>query len=73
MIGLLRELPIWVFHGAEDKIVPVEETRVLIDFLKEYNPKVQYTEYPNTGHDVWTETYNNSEMYKWLLEQERKV
>lgn len=72
LIGLLKDLPIWAFHGAKDDIILPEETRVLIDFLKQYNPNIKYTEYPEGGHDAWTETYDNPEMYRWLLSQERK-
>jgi len=28
--------------------------------------------YPEAGHDAWTETYNNPELYKWLMEQQKK-
>ncbi len=30
---------------------------------------VKLTIYPEANHDSWTETYNNEELYKWLLEQ----
>ena len=33
------------------------------------DPKL--TIYPEAGHDAWTETYNNPELYKWFLEQKR--
>ncbi|MBN2582591.1 MAG: hypothetical protein JXL80_05940 [Planctomycetes bacterium] len=29
------------------------------------------TVYPEAGHDSWTATYDNDELYKWLLEQKR--
>ena len=37
--------------------------------LAAYSPKL--TIYPDAGHDSWTETYNNSEFYDWLLAQKR--
>jgi predicted peptidase len=27
--------------------------------------------YPNAGHNAWTETYNNSEVFEWLLKQRK--
>lgn len=71
LIGRLRDLPIWAFHGAKDNIVPVEETRLLVDILKECNGNIRYTEYPDAGHDSWTETYNNPKVYDWLLKQKK--
>ncbi len=29
--------------------------------------KAKLTLYPGVGHDSWTETYENQEIYKWLL------
>ena len=28
------------------------------------------TNVPEAGHDSWTETYNNPELYEWLLKHE---
>lgn len=72
LIESLKELPIWAFHGAKDDIVPVEETRVLVNALKELGCNIKYTEYPDAGHDSWTKTYNNPKVYEWLLSQKRK-
>ena len=33
---------------------------------------VEMDYFPETGHDSWTETYNNPEFYEWLLAQKRK-
>jgi predicted peptidase len=67
----LKHLPIWAFHGAKDDIVPIERTQELVDALTKAHGKVQLTRYPDHGHDSWTETYDNPEIYKWLLEQKR--
>ena len=29
--------------------------------------------YPEAGHDSWTETYNNPELYEWCLRHTRKI
>jgi predicted peptidase len=67
----LKHLPIWAFHGAKDDIVPIERTQELVDALTQAHGKVQFTRYPELGHDSWTVTYENPEIYKWLLEQKR--
>ncbi len=65
----LVNTPIWVFHGEKDDVVPIEESEKIVNFLKEENGKVKFTKYPNLKHDSWTITYDNPELYNWLLKQ----
>lgn len=65
----LKHLPIWVFHGAKDDIVPVSSSELMVERLKSCDGNVRFTVYPEANHDSWTETYNNAELYKWFLEQ----
>ena len=65
-------LPVWAFHGAKDNIVPVERSRKMVDKLKKLGGNVRYTVYPDAGHDSWTETYNNPELYEWFLEHRKQ-
>jgi predicted peptidase len=72
-INDLRALPIWVFHGAKDTVVPLEESERMVRALKEAKcENVKLTVYPEAQHDSWTETYNNPKLYEWFLEQKRK-
>lgn len=64
----ISRLPIWVFHGAKDNVVPVSASEQMVAKLKEYGSEVKFTVYPDANHDSWTETYNNEELYKWFLE-----
>lgn len=66
-VSRIIHLPIWVFHGAQDNIVPIEESEIMVSALRKAGNKVQFTTYPNVGHDSWTETYNNPELYEWFL------
>ena len=70
--GRLKGLPIWVFHGAKDPVVPIARSVAMVKALKDAGSEVKFTVYPEAGHDSWTETYDNPELYKWLLEQKRK-
>jgi predicted peptidase len=69
----LPHLPIWVFHGGKDSVVPLSASQEMVDALKKVNDNVKFTVYPEADHDSWTETYNNPELYKWLLEQKRSA
>jgi predicted peptidase len=68
----LAKLPIWVFHGEKDNTVPIERSREMVNAIKAAGGNVKFTTYPEAGHDCWTETYNNPELYKWLLDQKRE-
>ncbi|MEO8398608.1 MAG: discoidin domain-containing protein, partial [Ignavibacteriaceae bacterium] len=62
----------WVFHGAKDDAVPIAQAESMVNALKRCEGNVQFTVYPDAGHDSWTETYNNPQLYKWLLQQTKK-
>jgi predicted peptidase len=66
----IRHLPVWIFHGAKDPVVPVIASIVMADTLKKYED-VKLTVYPNGQHGNWTETYNNEELYDWFLIHKR--
>ena len=68
-IGLsaAREVPVWNFHGAMDRVVPIGASVVMVDRLRAAGGDVRFTVYPDAGHDAWSETYANPEVYAWLL------
>ena len=70
-IKVLKDTPVWVFHGAKDDAVPLKNSEDLVDVLRKHNGNVKFTVYPDAGHDSWTETYDNPELYEWLLKQKR--
>jgi len=67
----LKDVPIWAFHGAKDSVVPVEESKELVEAINARGGNAKLTIYPDANHDSWTETYNNQEVYDWLLEHRR--
>ena len=67
----LGTMPTWVFHGAKDPVVPLDEAQRMVDMLKRMKNPVKFTVYPEAGHDSWTETYDNDELYKWFLAHRR--
>lgn len=68
----LTDIPIWVFHGALDNVVPITESGRIVEALRVAGANVKFTVYPEAGHDSWTETYNNADFYRWLLAQHKK-
>lgn len=68
---MFPKLPTWVFHGAKDNIVPLEHAEKMVAVMRQYGGHPKLTVYPDAGHDSWTATYNNPELYNWLLQQKR--
>ncbi len=69
----LRDLPIWAFHGAKDPIVPLEESEVMVQAVRNAGGTVRFTIYPEAAHDCWTQTYDKPDWHQWLLSHRRHV
>jgi predicted esterase len=67
-----KQVPIWVFHGAKDSVVPLSRSQTLVDAFEKKGADIQFTVYPEAGHDSWTETYNNPKLYDWMMSNSRK-
>lgn len=67
----MKNLPVWAFHGAKDITVPLQKSQEMVDAVNKIGGKVKFTVYPDAGHNSWTETYNNPELYQWLLSCKR--
>lgn len=70
--GLLRHVPVWAFHGAKDEVIPLQESERMVQAVLDAGGDARLTVYPDAGHDAWTETYDNPELYKWFLSHRRK-
>ncbi|MCE5187018.1 MAG: prolyl oligopeptidase family serine peptidase [Planctomycetaceae bacterium] len=67
----LKNIPIWAFHGEKDNVVPVSESVQIVDAVNAAGGNAKLTLYPEAGHDSWTQTYANPELYTWLLSHSR--
>ena len=65
------EIPVWIFHGTDDDVVPVEESRNMYKIISELGGDVRFTEFPETGHECWNKVYQNQEYINWLLNNNR--
>ncbi|VAX35631.1 hypothetical protein MNBD_PLANCTO02-3414 [hydrothermal vent metagenome] len=64
-------VPVWAFHGAKDRGVPLERSQEMVDEMIRQKGNAKLTIYPNAGHNSWTKTYDNPKLYEWLLQQKR--
>jgi predicted peptidase len=59
--------PVWIFHGGDDPLVPVTESRRMHEAMKALGGEVHYTEYPGVDHNSWDKAYAEPELLPWML------
>jgi predicted peptidase len=69
LAAAIGSTPVWVFHGAQDDVIPVSEARSMVAALRRAGNRVRYTEYPDLGHEIWDRAYADPELVRWLLAQ----
>ncbi len=63
-----------VFHGELDDIISVRASIQMVNALENaHAPEVKFKRYPDLKHDSWTPTYNDPELYRWMLSHRREV
>lgn len=61
-------LPLWVFAGGRDEVVPVKYFYPLLNRLEALgHPDVRFTIEADMGHDTWTRVYGGEDLYRWFL------
>jgi predicted peptidase len=72
-IAVLRDVPIWAFHGASDTSVPPYQSEILVKALKDLGSNIRFTLYPDTQHEgSWIRAYADPELYEWMGAQRLK-
>lgn len=66
-------IPVWTFHGSDDRSVPILESEMMIDLLKNGgNPNAKLTAFSGVGHvGAWERAYDDSQVWEWLFAQTR--
>jgi pimeloyl-ACP methyl ester carboxylesterase len=67
----LVDIPIWAFHGKEDRVVPFEETEWMINRLVWKNKDLKFTAEPDVGHGMDWLVYPKHELYDWFLKYDK--
>ncbi|HYE18893.1 MAG TPA: prolyl oligopeptidase family serine peptidase [Tepidisphaeraceae bacterium] len=69
--GAMTDVPVWAFHGGADSVVPVDETRAMVDALTGAGGNVKYTEVAGADHAIWDGVYADAgnTLYPWLFAQ----
>jgi predicted peptidase len=67
----IAQMPVWVFHGRRDDVIPVTESRKMIAAIQKAGGRPRYSEYARIGHDVWKRAFAEPELVSWLFAQHR--
>jgi len=67
----IASVPLWIFQGDADVVVPVNLVRQMVKDLKKSGAKPRYSEYHNVGHDVWLKAFAEPDLVPWLAAQKR--
>lgn len=69
-------VPIWIFHGTDDHVVPVEESNAMYERIRDARggegaENVQLTLFEGVDHLSWPYVYADEAVWKWMFEQRR--
>jgi predicted peptidase len=69
--SIVKDVPIWNFHGEKDTIEPVTTSRRMIDAIVKAGGHPLYTEYPGVEHPSFAWAYTEPALVEWLFAQRR--
>ena len=68
----LKDIPIWAFHGEQDKTVFVRDNQNMVEAINRMGGNAKLTVYPELEHNCWGNAFSTNELYEWLLKHRNK-
>ena len=65
----LVDVPIWAFHGKDDRVVPESESQKMIEAIREAGGHPAYSSLPGVGHGSWHVAYSPWGAMNWMFAQ----
>lgn len=70
----LKDIPIWVFHGDQDRAVPFKKSVEMVEAIKKAGGEsIRFTSLEHFGHNSWTAAYGAPELYQWMNQQTKST
>jgi predicted peptidase len=69
----IKTIPVQIFHGLLDDVVPVDYAISVYKALKSCDANVKLTIFDDSGHDSWSRVYDNQEIYNWMFQQTKNL
>lgn len=68
----VKKTSFWVFHGDQDAVVNVNQSRAMVVKLQSLGVAVHYTEYPGVNHNSWDNAFAEPTFISWMFSHKRK-
>lgn len=62
-----KDVPLWIFHGEDDSIVPASHSITIVEKLKELGSKPRFNLYPGVDHNSWDNAFAEPKLLRWLF------
>lgn len=69
---VIKDVPIWAFHGDRDDVVPLRNSMEMVDRVNQFGGNARLTIFHNVDHNSWEEAYTSSNVIEWLISKKRK-
>lgn len=70
-IERVAKIPVWIFQGEADPLVPVARARQWVADLRKAGGSPKYSEYPGIEHNVWDMAFSEPGLVDWLFAHHR--
>lgn len=70
-VDRFKDIPIWIYTGAEDPVVPAKRTVKMFNALLKTGASPGYTQVPEVGHFSWIQAYSDPLIMQWMFRQRR--
>jgi predicted peptidase/lysophospholipase L1-like esterase len=66
----MKDVPIWMYHGTADTTIPFTDSETRYNnLIAAGNTNVTFTRYEGLNHDIWDDVALDTQMLKWMFEQ----
>lgn len=66
-----KKVPLWIFHGAKDSVVPFDHSQVMVNAIKAAGGNPKFTVYPNDDHNSWNDAFAEPDLIPWLFSHKK--
>ena len=67
---ILKDVPIWTFHGTADSAVPYSGTEEMVNAIRAAGgQKIIFTSYSGADHNIWNTAAESFGLIDWLFSQ----
>lgn len=71
-VAKYSRVPLWIFHGEQDDVVPATHSRVIVEELRRLGVSPKHTFYPDANHNSWDAAFSEPDFLPWLFSHMKK-